>query len=280
MRSLRRFYQNNLFENSKSDVFAIPKEDIAGEYSLMQSKAIFSVLVVALVAVSGVFGVTYMQQNSELNSLRNSLNTANAQNTQLNANVSSMQTQKQSLETEILQLNSSITALQSQKATLQERLVQEEANLTQAEGNITILDNQISVLNTQIQSLNSQVSNLNSVVQLQDSQEVALPRNFVTNSTGMVEVASLAATDAGYVSIQITSASDYAKEGIFVLDMYSSSVHSSHSGIYLPSSSIFYPFDRLFDTIAVPVVPGQVTIYLATSDTTAQSATLAMTYWS
>ena len=78
----------------------------------------------------------------------------------------------------------------------------------------------------------------------------------------------------------VTSASDYANEGIETDNTFSSSINSpSYSGIYIPSNGYYFPFASVPDTQVFPVVKGTVTVNLLTSDTTAQSATISVTYY-
>jgi len=139
---------------------------------------------------------------------------------------------------------------------------------------------QITSLNGQITSLQAQVSMLESVTGLSDSTTELNAQTFHTGSGGNVSVVTFTAKYAGYLAMTVTSASDYSNEGGTMGITYASSVNSpDYLGIIIPFSNGFYPFGGVPDTLIFPVAPGTITVYLATSDNSSQSATLSVIYY-
>jgi hypothetical protein len=148
---------------------------------------------------------------------------------------------------------------------------------------------QISTLQNQTSSLKSQISSLQKIVGLNNSITEVTATSFVTGPDGRIQVASFVAKYAGYVVITETTASDPANEGPEVEIIFTSATntHSSYDAICLPYCGYFYAFSSSnvtmpvpsSNSIAIPVTPGTITIYLDTSDTTSQYATLSVIYY-
>ena len=91
---------------------------------------------------------------------------------------------------------------------------------------------------------------------------------------------SFTANYAGYVLVSVSSASDYTNEGISVQVTYGSNVNSPNYGyILMPLEGYYYVFGSVPDAMPIPVTPGTITVYLGTADTSAQTATLSVTYY-
>ena len=113
----------------------------------------------------------------------------------------------------------------------------------------------------------------------QSTNEVT-SQSFSTGSDGEVNLTTFTAKYGGYVVVTLSSASDYANEGIQLANNFSASVNSpDYVGIVYPASGFFVPFGSTTDTVVIPVAPGMVTVNLLTSDNSAQTATLSVTYY-
>lgn len=231
----------------------------------MYRKAIASsiaiVMAVIVVVFAGLSGYLYISNSG----LQSNLNIANSQ-------ITSLTSKNQILNNQITSLNQNISALEQEKTTL-------ESQLTTAVNNASSLQTQLNQVNSQLSSLQTQVNTLNDVVALKSSTTEVSSQSFSTGTSGNVSVITFSANYSGYVVISDQSASDYANEGPSILDLFSSSIQNSYAGVYIPSYGFFNSFTRVGSSIAYPITPGTITVYLDTSDTTAQTATLTVTYY-
>jgi peptidoglycan hydrolase CwlO-like protein len=274
-----------------------------------QSSRTSIVALVAIVIVLGAaFGFYYIQSSGTISTLNQ---TTSSQASEISSQSSEISTQASQITSQVAQLGadnakitnltSNVSNLQSKVASLQAQVTSDEARITsliaknsQANQTIASLSSQVSSLNTQISSLNgqitsdesqvstlqSQVASLQAMTGLSDYKSLVSAQVFATGTTGDILLTKSVINNAGYIAITVTSASDYAKEGWWVMDNFSSSVNSpTYAGIIIPGAGMFYPFSSQSETEICPVVSGTIAVYLATSDTSAQSATLSVVYY-
>lgn len=179
-----------------------------------------------------------------------------------------------------VQSNNTISMQSSKIANLNSQMASEITQMNSLNSQVSSQSTQIGNLNSQVTDLNGQVSNLESINGLSDSQLQLSAQSFTTGSGGNVSVVSFTVGYAGYVVASMSSASDYPNEGVVLDNRFSLSVNSPYySGIIMPYGGGFYSFTGVPDAIVFPVVPGTATVYLSTSDTSAQSATITVTYY-
>ena len=283
----------------------------------MAGKLPIVVLAIVVVVLGAAFGVYYVQASGTITSLNQTVTSQSSQmssqssqissqSTQISTQASQIAAQVQQITTDnakITSLNSTVGSLQTQVTSLQSQVATDQTKIsllttkdTKANQTIASLNSQITTLNSQITSLNSQISPLESQISSLQAQIASLQtitglsqstsevssQSFSTGTTAQVQVASFAANYAGYVAITVTAASDYSNEGAETCNVYASSVNSPTYGqICIPggASGYFEPLSGIPDTGVFPVLPGTVTVYLVTADSTAQSATLSVTYY-
>ena len=149
---------------------------------------------------------------------------------------------------------------------------------------VSTLDSQISSLNTQIStdmsqmiSLQNQVADLQAISSLQSKQTVVSSKS--VTDLGETNVTTFTADYAGYVLVTVSAASDYANEGTGVYLVFASSVQGHYSAMVIPAKGYFEGFSGVPDALPLPVVPGTVTVYLDSVDSTAQTATVTVVYF-
>jgi uncharacterized coiled-coil protein SlyX len=265
-------------------------------------------LVAIVIVLGAAFGFYYIQSSGTISSLNQTTSSQASEISSQSSEIASQTSQIASQATQlaadnakITNLTSSVYNLQSEVTSLQAQVASDEARITslvaknnQANQTIASLNSQVTSLNTQISSLNgqitsdasqisslqSQVASLQGITGLSEYKTLVTVQLFTTGTTGSVRLTSSVINYAGYIAITVTSASDYANEGWQVRDNYSSSVVSpTYVGIVMPAEGEFYPFNSQSETQVCPVVPGTVAVYLATSDSSAQSATLSVVYY-
>jgi chaperonin cofactor prefoldin len=266
-----------------------------GSITLAASGLKMKVAAVVVIAILGASFGSYFYYTSayEIPSLNHIILSQSTKISSLNQTVSSQASQlasqaqqiasdnaKISNDTsEINNLTSTISSLQSKIAALNGQLISDQSKITQLQSLISAYQSQIATLQNQIASLQIQVSSLEAIAGLTETTIETPTSSFSTGDNGLVQIAGFTADYAGYVSVTVSSASDPTNEGLQVLIEFAPSVSSSYSGIYIPGSQNFYPFSSSSETDVIPVVPGTVLVYLATSDITSQTATLSVTYY-
>jgi chaperonin cofactor prefoldin len=237
-------------------------------------------MLVIIILLGAFLGYYYLQSSSEISSLNQ---TAASQSSQLGVQAQQIASDNAKISSdtsEITNLTSTVSSLQARISTLNGQVSSDQSQITQLESQVSSYQSQISTLQSQVSSLQSQVSSLEAVTGLTESTLETNAQSFNTGTSGGVQITSFTANYAGYVAVTVTAASDPTNEGPEVDVVFASSVHSpSYSGIDMPSSGFFYPFSSSSETISVPVAPGTVTVYLETSDITAQTATVSVVYY-
>jgi len=265
-------------------------------------------LVAVVIVLGATFGFYYIQSSGTISSLNQTTSSQaseiSSQSSEISSQASDISSQATQLATDnakIGNLTSNVSNLQSQISTLQAQVASDETRITslvaknsQANQTIASLNSQVSSDGTQIVSLNgqissdelqisnlqSQVTSLQGITGLADYKSLAPAQVFTTGTTGNALLVKSTINDAGYISITVTSASDYANEGWWVTENFSSSVVSpSYYGMTMPGTGIFYTFSSQSETEICPVVPGTIAVYLATHDSSPQSATLSVMYY-
>ena len=229
-------------------------------------------LVAVIIVLGAGFGFYYLQSSSTISGLDQKISSQQGQITADNAKISD--------------LNQTIISLQSQVATDESRINSITAKDLQANQTIASLDSQVSSLNAQITTYQSQVTSLqNQVCSLQaigsltSTEHLVSAQTFNTGTSGQVTVTTFTAQYAGYVLVSVSSASDPTNEGPEVFLSFSSGVQGDYGSMTIPTQGYFIPFSSSVNALPVPVVPGTVTVYLDTADTTAQTATLTVVYY-
>jgi cell division protein FtsL len=255
----------------------------------------FKVAAVVVIVILGVsFGSYFFYTSAyEIPSLNHTISSQLTKISSLNQTVSSqasrLASQAQQIASdnakisndtsEINNLTSTISSLQSKIAALNGQLSSDQSQITQLQSQISTYQSQITTLQNQISSLQTQVSSLEAITGLTETTIETPTSSFSTGANGLVQIADFTAEYAGYISVTVSSASDPTNEGLQVNIEFAPSVYSSYSGIYIPSSVSFDPFSSSSETDVIPVVPGTVLVYLGTSDTTSQTATLSVSYY-
>jgi cell division protein FtsB len=243
------------------------------------SRTMIIAFVVVILVLAAGFGYYFVTASGQISSLNQTL-------TSQSEKISAQAAEIASDTSRISALNASVTSLNAKVVQDQAAIASLTAGFTQANQTIASLDDQITTLqttiasdNAQIATLQAQVSMLTAITQLENSVTEAGPSSYSTSGTG--SVVTFTATYAGYVSVTMTVASDYANEGINMNDTYSSSVGAPSYWSYYdyPQSGYFWAFGSVPYTMVFPVVPGTVTVYLFSSDLTAQTATLMVNYY-
>ena len=251
------------------------------------SRTVTVVLVVVIVAVGALFGYYYVQSSNKVSSLDKTISQKNALISTLNSTIASDTDQ-------IADLMSTVNDLQARVSADEARIASLSAGYAGANATIALLNSEISSLNEQISSLNSEIQSLNNQISLNQAQILGLqaqvaqlqgitglalftqeagPKSYSTTGTG--SVVNFTADYAGYVVVTMSAASDFANEGVVVFNSFGTAVHSPFYSAY----SIGFLFSRSPDALVFPVAPGTVRVYLITLDSTAQSATLTVTYY-
>jgi uncharacterized phage infection (PIP) family protein YhgE len=261
--------------------------------SAFRSTALSVIAAVVIILVLFItFGV-YVTSSNEIQSLNRTISSQSATISSLNQTVSFQASQLTSQAQQIASdnakisndtskinnLTSTISLLQNKIAALNGQLSSDQSQITQLQSLISAYQSQIATLQNQIASLQIQVSSLEAITGLNETTIETPTSFFSTGANGLVQIADFTAKYAGYISVTVSSASDPTNEGLQVNIEFAPSVHSSYAGIYIPSSQTFDPFSSSSETDVIPVVPGTVLVYLGTSDTTSQTATLSVTYY-
>jgi hypothetical protein len=145
---------------------------------------------------------------------------------------------------------------------------------------VAALNSQIASYQSQLSSLQNQVSSLQAIVGLSISTQIVRSQSFSTGSTGLVQVASFNASYAGYITVAVSSPTDYLNMGIQTYNAFASNIVSpNYDSLYLPLPDYYFTFSSSSDTLILPVLPGGVTVFLITSDSSSQNATLSVTYY-
>jgi uncharacterized coiled-coil protein SlyX len=197
----------------------------------------------------------------------------------LRSTVSSLQAQVAADEVKITLLTAKDTAANQTIASLNSQVTTLTGQVNSDNSQISSLNSQIANYESQISTLQTQVDTLTAEANLSDSTLLVSSQQFQTGTSGQVQVISFTANYSGYVVIDATAASDYTHEGVAVQIMYASNIKGGYSGIFIPATGHFYEFSGIPDLPSFPVVPGTVTVYLATADTTPQTATISVTYY-
>ena len=239
------------------------------------------VFLVVLVVLVAAFGYSYVQSSNTIASLNQTVSSQSSHIGILDAQIATDESRISTLNSTVASLNSQVTVDEARISSLTAKDAQANATIATLNSQISTLNGQIATLTTQISALQTQVASLDAIANLSQSTVVTTSQSFTTGSNGQVQIAYFPALYAGYVTITVSAASDFANEGVGAKIIFSANVNSPNYGVmYIPYQNYFYAFGSTSDTLVIPVIPGQVTLYLETSDLTAQTATLTVTYYS
>jgi hypothetical protein len=126
-------------------------------------------------------------------------------------------------------------------------------------------------------SLQNQVADLQAISNLQSSQTIVSSQSVTV--LGEANVTTFTANYAGYVLVTVSAASDYANEGIGVHLTFASNVQGNYGGMWIPAKGYSEELGSVPDALPLPVVPGTVTVYIGSADSTAQTATVTVVYY-
>lgn len=237
-----------------------------------QSRTPLFALVAVVVILGAAFGFYYFQASGSIASKDQTISSQSSE-------IASQLAQISADNSQIANLNSQVSSDQAMITSLTSGYARANQTIASLNSQITTLNSQISSDLSQISSLQSQVSSLQIIAALTDSTSLVSSQTFTTNSSGVVLLTTFTAKDAGYVLVSVTSASDAANMGPEVKMTFASNVQGSYRGMIIPALGFFYSFSQVPDALPIPVTPGTVSVYLVTSDTSAQTATVSVIYY-
>ena len=231
------------------------------------------VLIAVIVVLGGAFSYYYVSSSGTISS----------QSSQLSANAA----QIASDSAKITGLTSTVASLQQTLNAANARLSSLTAGYAKANSTIDALNAQVTSISAeiasdtaQITSLQQEVSSLQAIATLAQFTVLVSSQQVFTNASGIALLDNFTANYAGYVTVTASASSDPANVGAFTDQTFSAAINSpDFTGIAIPAGGFYFPFNSVPSTIVFPVLPGSVAVYLVTSDATAQSATVTVTYY-
>jgi len=280
-----------------------------GQRTKKPSKVPLIALAVVIIVLGATLGYYYIQASSQISSL-NSKNSSlqsqlsteeskyaatqtqlgqdSSQISSLNANVSSMeakistddtqiandQSQVGALSTKVTSDNASIALLSSQNATDAALISTLRSNVTTFQDDITSLNSQITSLNEQVTKLQATVQNDTSILSLTVAKTEVSSMTVDPNAFTMTYVGSgFAVVSPGYVLITISGT---YKTGDVILGINNTLTTIAHSPF--SSETIGFGVGSSPYTVLIPVLPGTVTPYIFTNETSITPTVTVMYY--
>ncbi|MDA4122254.1 MAG: hypothetical protein OK456_03630 [Thaumarchaeota archaeon] len=233
-------------------------------------------LVVVIIILAAGLGYLYVNLSSQES-------TVSSLDSVITAQGSSISSQSNALSSLSGVASSQSQAISSQSASLTSESAEassQAATISSQSSTISSLSSAISAQSGVVEVESNSISSLTQDLNLTQSTQEVASQPFSTGSAGEVNVTTFTAKYSGYVVVTLSAASDFANEGIQLANNFSASVNSpDYVGIVYPASGFFVPFGSTTDSVVIPVAPGTVTVNLLTSDDSAQTATLSVTYY-
>jgi len=232
-------------------------------------------------------------QSSKISSLTATIATDDQKITTLNSNLNQATNQLNQAQSQIATLNSQIVADNGRIAALTAGYSKANGTITALKNNVTALQSQVATLSTQVGVLQTEISNLNSqitplqnqVKQLTAELNLSVVTTITTLQTyqipagdssgpGSTLLANFTAPYSGYIEANAMQVSDIGNVGIGIVLKFSPSVHSIYLG-----DQYQWSFNTPPDSEVIPITAGVVALYLLNYDSTAQTATVSVTYF-